>query len=84
MGFIQIVKIHLSVHVVHVIIWKHCFKAGLTLGDFFLRQGLFQGRAIFDGRTIMAPCVHIRRLDFRKSPTIFPKNSVHHNNIRSI
>ena len=26
MGFIQIVKIHLSVHVVHVIIWKHCFN----------------------------------------------------------
>ena len=59
-------------------------KAGLTLGDFFLRHRLFQGRAIFNGRTIMAPCVHIRRLDFRKSPTIFPKNSVHHNNIRSI
>ena len=59
-------------------------KDGLTLGDFFLGHRLFQGRAIFYGRTILAPCVHIRRLDFRKSPTIFLKNSVHHNNIRSI
>ena len=35
-------------------VW-HSLKAGLTLGDFFLRHRLFQGRAIFNGRTIMAP-----------------------------
>ena len=55
------------------------YKAGLTLRDFFLRRRLFQGRAIFNGRAIMSPCVHIRRFNSRKSPTIFPINRVHHN-----
>ena len=48
----------------------HNYKAGLTLGDFFLRHRLFQGRAIFNGRAIMSSCVHIRRSNSRKSPTI--------------
>ena len=54
-------------------------KASLTLGDFFLGRR-FQGRAIFNGRTIMSPCVHIRRFNSRKSPTIFLLKLVHHNN----
>ena len=56
--------------------------AGLTLGDFFLRR-LFRGQAILNGRAIMSPCVHIRRLDSRKLPTIFSKNSVHHNKYKA-
>ena len=55
------------------------FKVGLTLGDFFVRRRLFRGRAIFNGRAIMSPCVHIKRFNSRKSPTIFLHKLVHHN-----
>ena len=54
-------------------------KAGLTLGDFFVRRRLFRGRAIFNGRAIMSSCVHIRRFNSRESPTIFMLKLVHHN-----
>ena len=45
-------------------------KAGLRLGDFFLPTPIIQGRAIFNGRAIMASCVHIWRFNSRKSLTI--------------